>query len=391
MDIPLISKKTIMKKILVFLLMATTFGCSSKQDAKQDTASTPAKKEENKVDLTDAQIKNAGIETGKPEMRTMQALLKVNGLIDVPPQNMVTVSFPSGGYLKNTTMLPGMRIRKGQVLAVMQDPSFVQMQEDYLMAQTKVAFLQKEYERQKLLNESKATSDKVFEQTASDYQLAKISAKALREKLLLIGINPSGLNENTISRTVNIYSPIAGYVSVVKVNIGKYVNPTDVLFELVNPDDLHLALTIFEKDLPLIHPGQIVKTYLTGDTNKTYNARVMLVGKTLDSNRSTMVHCHFIGTVPKLLPGMFMNANIEVTNSSTIAVPEQAVVRSGDKDYIFIQRKVKQFELTQVSTAVTENGYIAIKTGDKDLLNQVIIKKNAYAVLMKMKNVAEAE
>ncbi|MEJ7683470.1 MAG: efflux RND transporter periplasmic adaptor subunit [Segetibacter sp.] len=224
--------------------------------------------------------------------------------------------------------------------------------------------MQKEYERQKLLNTTKATSDKVFEQTASDYQSEKITVKALSEKLLLIGINPGRLNENNISRTVNIYAPINGYVADVRVNIGKYVNPTDVLFDLVNPNDLHLALTVFEKDLPSIHPGQIVKAYLTSDTAKIYEAKIILVSKTFDSNRSAVVHCHFIGAEPKLLPGMFMNAEIEVTNATVVTVPEEAVVRSGDKDYIFIERKNKQFEITPVNTTLSENGFIAINSGN---------------------------
>jgi cobalt-zinc-cadmium efflux system membrane fusion protein len=384
-----------MNKIIMLLLLSAIYSCSGKPDAKKDESSaspaTTASKSGNMVYLSDAQIKNAGIETGHPEMRTMRSILKVTGLIDVPPQNMVTVSFPSGGYLKSTGLLPGMKIRKGQVLAVMQDPSFVQMQEDYLMAQAKAGFLQKEYERQKLLNESKATSDKVYQQTESDYLQARITMKALSAKLRLIGINPSTLNENSIRRTVNIYSPISGFVSDVKVSIGKYVNPTDVLFELVNTNDLHLALTVFEKDLVSIHPGQIIKAYLTSDTTKSYNAEVMLVSKTLDSNRSALVHCHFLGALPKLLPGMFMNAEIQISNTSTVAVPEDAVVRSGDKDYIFIERKPKQFEFTPVSTAITEKGFIAINTGTTDLLDKVIIKKNAYAALMKMKNTGEEE
>lgn len=384
-----------MNKIFTLLLLSALYSCSGRQDAKKDDTvakenSTP-KSTGNMVSLTDAQIKNAGIETGNPEMRTMQSTLRVNGLIDVPPQNMVTVSFPSGGYLKSINMLPGMKISKGQVLAVMQDPSFVQMQEDYLIAKAKGGFLQKEYERQKLLNDTKATSDKVFQQTASDYLQVRITVKAISEKLSLIGINSADLNENSIRRTVNIYSPISGFVSDVKVNIGKYVNPTDVLFELVNTNDLHLALTVFEKDLASIHPGQIVKAYLTSDTTKTYDAKVMLVSRTLDSNRSALVHCHFTGALPKLLPGMFMNADIQITNNSTVAVPEEAVVRSGDKDYIFIETRPKQFQFTPVNTSVTENGFIAINTGTNDLLNKVIIRKNAYAALMKMKNTGEEE
>lgn len=374
-----------MYRIFIFL-MPVLAGCYAKEEKAE---SVPRQNTGTTVTLTEAQIKNAGIVTGNPEMRNMQVTLRVNGVIDVPPQNMVTVSSPSGGYLKSTRLLPGMRVNKGQVLAVVEELSFVQMQEDYLTAQVKLSFLQKEYERQKLLNSTKTTSDKVFEQTTGDYQSQKIMVKALHEKLLLIGINPDKLNENTISRTVNIYAPIKGYVTAVHVNPGRYVSPTDVLFELVNPDDLHLALTVFEKDVLAVKPGQKVKAYLVNDTSKTYDAEVILVGKTLDSNRSTLVHCHFTGATPVLPPGMFVNADIQVTSNTVVSVPEEAVVRSGDKEYIFVERKAMQFDMIPVTTGASQNGFVAIGFAGNDLLNQVIIKKNAYAALMKMKNTGE--
>ncbi len=378
-----------MKKILIYSIAILIFSCTSK---KQENPQTPLKQANTSmVSLTDAQIKNAGIELGSPQLKTVQSILKVNGLIDLPPQGMFTVSFPSGGYLKRTSLLPGMKIIKGQIIATMEDQSFIQMQQDYLMAKTKVKFLQKEYERQKLLNETKATSDKLFQQTESDYQSERITVKSLAQKLLLIGIDPSGLSENAIQRTVNLHAPISGYVSAVRVSIGKYVSPTDVLFDLVNTNDLHLALTVFEKDLGSIHPGQIVNAYLTSDTTKIYKAKVVLVGKTIDSTRSASVHCHFLGDGPNLLPGMFMNASIQLTNQQAVTVPEDAVVRSGDKDYIFIGRGNKQFELTPVTTSITQKGFTVINNKNESFLNEVIINKNAYAVLMKMKNTGDEE
>src|SRR6478735_51960 len=368
-----------MNKIIIVMCCIMLFSCSQKQAETNTTTTTKQDTASNTVMLTDAQIKNAGIEVGKPEMRSMASQLKVNGLIDVPPQSMITVSFPLGGYVKSTDLLPGMHISKGQPLAVMQDPSFVQMQEDYLMAKTKLAFLQKETDRQKLLNTTKATSDKVYEQTMSDYESQKVIVSALRQKLLLIGIQPDGLTDANIRSTVAIPAPISGYVSSVNVNVGKYVNPSDVLFELVNTGDLHLALTVFEKDLPNIHPGQRVEAYLTSDTTKMYPAEVILAGKTLDSNRSAMVHCHFIGAEPPLLPGMFMNASIQLTNISSLSVPEDAVVRSGSKEYVFVEKSPKQFELTQVQRTVSGNGFVAINSNDNDLSNQNVIVKNAYA------------
>ena len=164
------------------------------------------------------------------------------------------------------------------------------------------------------------------------------------------------------------------------VSIGKYVNPADVLLELVNTNDLHLSLTVFEKDLPSIKPGQMVKAYLTGDSTKSYDAKVILVSiEAFGQQQKCISPLSFYGPLPKLLPGMFMNAEIQLTSTSTVAVPEEAVVRSGDKNYVFIERRPGQFRYS-CRYPSTQHGFIAINTVTNDLLNKVVIKKNAYTL-----------
>ena len=235
--------------------------CASKNEAPLSTDSLSV---ENSVTLTPEQFKNAGIAIGKIEQKSISRILKVNGRIDVPPQNMISVSVPMGGYLRYTKLLPGMHVNKGEVIAIMEDQQYIQLQQDFLLAKARLNFTASEYQRQKELNLSKATSDKVFQQTESDYTTEKINVKSLSERLKLIGINPDQLDENSISKSINIYSPIAGYVSHVNVNIGKYTQPSEVLFELINPEDIHLALTLFEKDLAKISIGQKVFAYTNG-------------------------------------------------------------------------------------------------------------------------------
>lgn len=362
--------------------------CGNKEK-QEPAAAKPATANENIVTLTAAQIKNAGIETGKPAIENMNSTVKVSGLVDVPPQNMVSVSFPSGGYLKSTHLLPGMRVRKGEAIAVMQDQSLIQLQQDYLVSKAKVNYLQKEYERQKTLNATKTSSDKVFEQVSSEYQVERVTVNSLKEKLLMAGINPARLTENNISRSVSIHSPINGYVAAVKVNIGKYVNPADVLFELVNPEDIHLALKVFEKDLAYISVGQKVKAHLVSNPEKTYFAEIILISKNLDENRSSLIHCHFENSNHDLLPGMFLNAEIETTNTAAVTVPEDAVVRFGDKQYLFVQRTTTQFEMMEVKPGTAAGGKTAIASGITNFTEQTVVTKNAYALLMKLKNAAE--
>jgi cobalt-zinc-cadmium efflux system membrane fusion protein len=372
---------------LIFVLLVLT-SCGSKENETVPAAKS-ATDNNNVVMLTDVQIKTAGIQTGKPTIENMSSTIKVNGLVDVPPQNMVSVSFPFGGYLKSTHLLPGMKVRKGESIAVMQEQSLIQMQQEYLVSKSKVSYLQKEYERQKTLNATKTSSDKVFEQISNEYQMERVIVNSLKEKLLMAGINPASLTENKISGSVSIHSPINGYVAAVKVNIGKYVNPADVLFELINPEDIHLAFKVFEKDLPYLKEGQKVKAHLVNNTTKIYNAEIILISKNLDENRSALVHCHFQNSNHDLLPGMFLNAEIETTNGAAVTVPDDGIVRFEDKHYIFVQRSTTRFELMEVKPGNSMNGKTEIASGITNFAEQTIVTKNAYTLLMKLKNTAE--
>ncbi len=206
------------KLFIPFIILLAA--CSSKNEGqkKEDSSLT-----ENEIHLTETQIKNASIITGSTEKRNISSVHKVNGKIDVPPQNIVSISVPLGGYLKSSHLLEGSKVSKGEIIATIEDPQYIQIQQDYLTSVAKLNYLEKEFNRQKELNESKASSDKAFQQTEADFKSQKIASKSLYEKLKLIGIKPEALNENTISRSINVYAPIDGFVSKVNVIIGIYV------------------------------------------------------------------------------------------------------------------------------------------------------------------------
>ena len=377
-----------MKNIFIIsVAFAILTSCKNNQTQKEETVETPT---ENAVELTDAQLKNSKIEIGKIEQKSISSLLKVNWKIDVPPQNIVSVSIPLGGYLKSTKLLEGMHISKGEVIAVMEDQQYVQLQQDYLTAKAHFSSLEKEFQRQKELNESKASSDKVFENAQAEYLSQKVLIKSLSEKLKLISINPDKLNENTISRSINIYSPIDGFVSAIKMNIGKYASPTDVLFELINPADIHLALTIFEKDLDKLFIGQKIIAYNNNKFSKKYNCEIILIGKNISPERAVIVHCHFEQYDKTLIPGMYMNAEVEVSTNNAFVIPNDGLVRFEGKQYVFTQTDKNKYAMQEVTTQNSENGFTQISFPDKsDMTNITFVTKGAYTLLMKMKNTEE--
>ncbi len=344
------------------------------------------------VVLTDAQIKSANIITGKIEKRSICSTIKLNGKIDVPPQNLVSVSMPLGGYLKSTNLLPGMHIKKGEVIATLEDQQYIQLQQEYLSAKAKLTFLEGEYNRQKELNKSKASSDKIYQQTDMDFKTQRIAMSALAEKLKLININPETLSENNLSRSVNLYSSIDGFVSKVNVNIGKYVTPSDVLFELINPTDIHLNLQVFEKDLDKLNIGQKLLAYNNSEPYKKHPCEIILISQDLSADRTADVHCHFEDYDKSLFPGMYMNADIEIKNDSISSINEEALVNFEGKDYVFVRTDVNHFELVEVTKGISQNNFTAISSSNlRNISFTNIVIKGAYSLLMQQKNKSNVE
>ena len=372
--------------IFIIPIIILLSACSGNKNPDEPATIT---ENENRVTLTDAQMKNAGILTGKMEQRQISSILKVNGKVDVPPQNMVSISIPLGGYLKTTHLLPGMHVNKGDVIAVMEDQQYIQLQQDYLTAKARMGFLENEYLRQKELNQSQSSSDKIFQQSEADYRSQRVLITSLAEKLKLAGINTNKISETHISGTINIYSPINGYVSKVNVNIGKYVSPTEVLFELINPQDIHLALKIFEKNLDKLFIGQKLIAYTNNNPGKKYPCEILLIGKDLSAEGNTEVHCHFEEYDKTLIPGTYMNAEIEVKNNKATALPSDAVVRFEGKQFVYKAISNNQFEMMEVTVGESENGFTEIISSGNDMNTINFVTKGAYSLLMMMKNKAE--
>ncbi|HRG18359.1 MAG TPA: efflux RND transporter periplasmic adaptor subunit [Flavobacterium lutivivi] len=375
-----------MKRYIVLFTTILLMSCNAKKN-ETSTEETPVSEKE--VVLTQAQLKNAAVVYSPMQEKELSATINVNGVIDVPPQNLVSISMPLGGYLKNTKLLPGMFVKKNEIIAVMEDQQYIQLQQEYLTAKSKLFFAEKEYERQRDLNQDKASSDKVYQLADAEYKSLKITVNALGEKLRLIHINPATLSEKNISKSVNIYSPIDGFVSKVNVNIGKYVNPADILFELINPDDIHLNLKVFEKDINGLFIGQKLYAYTNSQPSKKHACEVILISKDISSDEhNAEVHCHFEKYDKTLLPGMYMNATVELKSASLPAIPTDAIVSFEGKDYVFVKKNETTFSMEMVSIGISENGFIQI-VNNKDFEGKEIVTKGAYTLLMVSKNKSE--
>lgn len=351
--------------------------------------------QENTVSVTQEQFVKANIQLGKIEYKKISDILLVNGLLDVPPQNLISISVPMGGFLKNTELLQGMKVKKGQRIAIIENIDFISLQQEFLDTKSKLEFTTMELKRQQDLSAQNINSPRELQQIQSEFKSLSSKYYSLKQKLELIGLAPNTVSENHISKTVAIFSPINGYVTNIYTNVGRFVNPTDVLFDIVNTEHIHAELTVYEKDIAKIKKGQKVTFELANEENKIRSAKVFLIGREIGTDRTIRVHAHLDKEDLELLPKMYIKAKIEIENLQQMVLPNEAIVQDENQAFIFVsdstsKDSVHVFTKILIKKMVSENGYTAISKNQKiDLKNLIIVKQGAFSLLSKMKNVEE--
>jgi len=402
-----------MKHILKTLFILTVFigsglvmSCGSKSEQEAEAEGHEShNEEENTVEFTEAQYKTADIELGKVENKQISGTIKVNGMLDVPPQQMASISVPLGGFLKSTPLLQGSRVTKGQVIAIVENLEFIRLQQDYMEAKNQLEFAKSDYERQQELAKENVNAQKTLQQSKTTFVTWEGKLSSLREQLKMLNIDAASVEPASIKSTMNLYSPITGYVTEVNVNIGKYVNPTDILFEIVDTEHLHAELTVFEKDVPKLKIGQKVRFTLANET-KERRATVYLLSREISADRTIRIHCHIDKEDTNLLPGMYLQAIVETGGLEVPALPDKAIVDFQGKKYIFYQlmeqphaalkgedqdehKQEYHFSMIEVQTGNSELGFTEVML-PKDFPDAAqIVVKNAYAILSKIKNSEE--
>lgn len=378
--------KTIIRLSYFLSISLIIFSCS-KPAKEEDAVETKTALSES-VQLTEEQMKTINVQLGKIEKKKVSSPVRVNGMLDVPPQNLVTITAPMGGFVRHTELLQGMSVKQGQVVAVLEHPDYIQLQQDYLDTKTQLEFLELEYKRQQDLSSENVNATKVLQQAKSNYFSAKAKVDGLRARLKMINVSPEKIEKDGITSTISITTPIAGFVTEVNVNRGAYVNSADVMFEIVDTEHLHAEAQVFEKDIMKLKVGQTMRLTLANETEERF-ATVYLIGKEISPERTVRVHCHLTKEDVTLIPGLYFNATIETGDTMANTLPEEAIVSYDGKMYVFVQKEKNTFHLTPIEGARISAGLAELSLpGDFDL-NSTIVTNGTYTLISLLKNVEE--
>jgi cobalt-zinc-cadmium efflux system membrane fusion protein len=373
---------TIKYIIIGFLI----FSCAGEK-VKEDTASADvAGSSPNTVTLTEKQNETIQIEIGKMEQRNLSSEVKANGFLDVPPQNKAVISPMITGYVHKLNFLVGDNVKKGQVMAELESMEFVDLQQRLLELKNQLVYLREDYDRQQLLRDQDAVSKKKFLMAEVEYKTAETARRGLESKLQMLGVNLNELENGKIASVLRLKAPISGSVKKLHSVIGRHVDPSEEIYEIVNAEHLHLELSVYEKDITKIRKGQSVWFTIPNVKHQRYAGEVFLVGKDLaEDKRSINVHVHFNENEGAFAVGMYANASIAVSESEVNSLPVTAIVVDGEKEFVF--RKVSSdsesitFEKISVETGIEAGGFVELLATEQLRANDEFVVNGAFYLL----------
>jgi cobalt-zinc-cadmium efflux system membrane fusion protein len=366
--------KHIFQIAAVFLLM---MGCGDKNN---EASTSEEQAEASGIVVTKDQFDTNDLMISAMEKRTFPKMVETSGMIDVPPENRASVTAFMGGFVKQTSLLIGDQVKKGQLLVVLENQEFVQMQQDYLEVFNQLDYLKAEFERNQTLFDEKIASQKNFLQAKSNYETAKARYQGLKEQLQMLNISPSKVEQGNISSQAAIYAPIAGSITKMNVAKGSYVSPATEILEIVDNDHVHLELTVFEKDILKVKKGQKIQFRIPEASEEAFGAEVHLVGTSIDDAKRTIkVHGHLEHEEEgNFLPGMFVDAMIMTDTTKTWSLPEEAVIESEGNYYVLKLIEQKDggytFERVAVKQGGTFDGYTEIISTGLNETDQFLTK-----------------
>lgn len=407
--------------VTAFLLISCGKKETPKETPEVKTEKTEAAHEESPqtiASLTEEQIKSVGISLGPLEMKELTSTIKANGLLRVPNNNKATITSLYGGVIKTLNVQVGSIVKKGQIIATIANPEFIQLQEDYLTTNSRITYAEQEYRRQKELFDNDAGAKKNLQSSDAELKTLRTRRASLLRQLQMMGISPGKVNNSNMRSGLVITAPISGTVSSISAQIGSYVDVSSPVAEIIDNNSIHLDLQVFEKDLPKMRVGQIVHFKLTNNPETEYDAMVYSVGSSFENESKTVsVHGTVTGNKAGLIDGMNITGIVSLDKNTTPAVPAEAIVEADGKYYVFIRtdkkaeehaeesgddhknekeepaehKKTLNFEKIEVIKGTSDMGYTAITPVGKIPADARIVVKGAFFVNAKLSNSGEHE
>jgi len=400
-----------MKKIsiIIYIFLASLAACNNSTDkvsevdkVENDQTGETQEEESNTVSITEQQAEVIGLELGKIEQKSLGNNISVTGRLDLFPQDQARISPFIGGNVKAVYFIEGDKVRKGQTLALLEHPDYIQLQQELQQLTSQLSYLEQEYIRKKKLYEEEVSSGREFQLAKSEFLSAKSAVKGLKLKLKLLGLDVDKVVNGEIFSTIPIITPIDGYVKDVRISLGDFIEPQFDMFEITNNSLVHVDFRVYEKDIYKVTKGQKAYFTVANKPGRLLEAKIHSVGQTFEDNpKSVHIHAYIVNPPEGLLPGMYVEGRIVESEKLTDVVPEDAILTEGGKSYVFVKAEAEDhnedensddeeahkelvFRKVAVITGVRDAGFVEINVSPPLPENTLVVFKGAYTLSSEM-------
>ena len=300
-----------MRKNILWLAAIMLAACSGNRQETEvnDNDSVEVKTAGDTTEIADS------AETGEVDAVTSATNVEkaptFNGVIIVAPQQKATLSLTMGGKIHSLTLMPGQAVRRGQVVATIDNPEYIELQQSYLESAAQLEYLEKEYARQKALGEKDAASQKKVQQSKADYLSMHSRMTAAASRLHALGVSTKELKASGIKAYLPVVAPIGGYVTNLTANLGTYLDAGEPICDIINKAQPLLELTVYEKDIKMMRTGAPVQFRVNGYGKQTFHATIVSIDQTVnEKDYSIKVYARIKDSISGFRPGMYVRARV---------------------------------------------------------------------------------
>lgn len=275
------------------------------------------------VTFTDDKIQKSGVRTARVTKRMITDPVRTVALVTADESRLAKVQTRFSGWVEKLRVSEtGAKVTKGQVLAEIYSPELFTAQQEFLTS-TKWA--------------------------GSGPALSEDLGERARQRLELLAISPEDLaaieKEGKPLKTLPVRAPIAGHVTFKGAVEGVYVDPGTELFEIANLDRVWAWAEVYERDLSRVEVGRTATLRVESLPDRTFTGKVTFLQPTVDPQSRTLrarIEVPNAGLV--LRPGMFGQAEIASAPREGLSIPRDALVDTGEHQYVFVEVSPKQFQ-----------------------------------------------
>lgn len=393
----MLSKKMILPLAAIFLLLlffwlGRVTGRASKgneRSSHQETPSTavkstaeavPHEHSEGKADehaagkeeprgmqLSPEEKGNIGLKTVVADLRPMERVIRVAGVIKPHPDREAQVSSRVSGKIVALFAKTGDSVQKGQRLTEVQSAEIQKLQVDLIQAENKLALAKVELDRIQRLVESKIAAQKELIAAQNQHQAVLNEIEGLSQQLVLLGLPQDAVKraraEKTIS-TFTILSPLSGVVAERNVVLGETVEPNKVIFKVLDPSVVFVEGNAFEDALPQLRIGQRVRIRLASYPGEIFTGKISRFSPTIDPQKRTLLlWAEVPNRAGKLKPNLAADMDVVVGGGQEVlAVPLEALITTEGESFVFVEDK-GSFRRADVILGARDDRYAEVKKG----------------------------